>query len=97
MKKNDLFLHLICIVCVAVLFCSVLSGCQLPGKEPQATEAPTGDPTGPADDPSGPADDPSGPADDPSGPADDPSGPADDPVDEDSSLMDGDDHIQAPW
>lgn len=90
MKKYDLLLRLICILCVTVLVCGVFAGCQKPGNEPQATEEPTGEPTGkPTGDPS---EDPSG---DPS--EDTTEEPTGTQPDGDSSFMGGEDNNKAPW
>ena len=111
MKRNDFILRLICIMCATVLLCGMFAACGSAEKDPQPTEAPTQAPTeGPTEEPTGepvedptgePVEDPTGePVEDPTGePVEDPTGePVEDPTtDDDSSIMDGDDHVGIPF
>ena len=87
MKKQNLFLRLLCLICAAVMIFGVLSACG--NNTPDTTEPPAGPTDGPSD-PSGPADNPSSP----SGPADGSGENVDDP---DSPIMDRDDGIDINW
>ncbi len=87
MKKQNLFLRLLCLICVAVMILGVLSACG--NNTPDTTEPPAGPTDGPTN-PSGSADGPSNP----SGPA---GGSGDNVDDPDSPLMDRDDGIDIIW
>lgn len=89
MKRNDLILRLICIMCATVLLCGMLVACDTAEKDPDPTETPTQAPTGEP----GPVD---GPTEGPT------AGPTEKPTEEpttdgNSSIMDGDDHVEIPF
>ena len=91
MKKQNAFLRLLCALLATLMLVGMLSACN------EGTPAPT-DPTeapiiNPTEDPTElPTEggDPTIPED----PTEEPGGATEDP---DSSIMDGDDHIQIPW
>lgn len=89
MKRNAFILRLICIMCATVLLCGMFAACGADEENPQPTEAPTQAPTGEP----GPVD---GPTEGPT------TGPTEEPTqeptkDENSSIMDGEDHVEIPF
>ena len=88
MKKQNVFLRLMCVLLATLMLVGVLSACNGGATEPTVPEDPTelptegGDPTIP-EDPTNPED-----------PTEEPGGNVDDP---DSPILDGDDHIEIPW
>ena len=88
MKKQNMFLRVLCVLFATVMLLGMLSACNDGATEPTIPEDPTelptegGDPTIPED------------PTDPEDPTGTPGGETEDP---DSPFMDGDDHIEIDW
>ncbi|MBQ3000264.1 MAG: hypothetical protein IJD63_00790 [Oscillospiraceae bacterium] len=94
MSKN-VFLRLVCLLCAMVMVVGLLAACGGDQEDPTNPPAgPTDGPTDPTDGSNDPTDGTENPTDGPENPTDAPSGGEDDP---NSSIMDGDDHIEIDW
>lgn len=88
MKKQTMFLRLLCVLCATLMLLGVLSACGN-NNTPDPTDPPA-EPT----DPQNPTDGSEDPTDGSEDPTEGSGGNVDDP---DSPIMDGDGHIEIPW
>ncbi len=84
MKRNNLILRLICIMCVTLLLCGMFAACG-PVDKPQPTNPTEGPTTAPTEDST------NGSTEGPT------TAPTEEPTNGDSAIMDGEDHVEIPF